>query len=133
MLHAANPHFTSQGKIVIWLLLFVISCLCVFLGIKYTILKLEVAFARGQVTTFEVMRASSQTETNANKIAEALEYVINYYPSGSKQRQRSSLDSIVETARSNAVTAIISRLRMTTGKDFGTDPNAWLKEYLSGR
>jgi hypothetical protein len=55
-----------------------------------------------------------------------LEYIINYYPSGTKQIEGHRLDQIVETARAGAVREVISYLREKTGKDFGDDPQVWL-------
>lgn len=100
-----------------------------FLAVKYIALKLSVAFADGQVKIFEDMKAAASGTTDPQKLSEQLKYVINYYPSGSKQAIGTQLDRIVETARSNAVAAIIFRLRATTGKDLGSDSWKWLKEY----
>jgi hypothetical protein len=57
--------------------------------------------------------------------AEYLEYLVNYYPSGTKQLAGSKLDRIVESARSHAIKAVIDGLRSTTGKDLGDDPKSW--------
>jgi hypothetical protein len=40
-------------------------------------LKLGVAFARGQVATFEAMSDSAEKTSDARKMAELLEYVVN--------------------------------------------------------
>jgi hypothetical protein len=130
MLLAASAPNDRRGKIVMWTLVVVVCCCCAFLGVEYLLLKLDVAFARGQVATFEAMKLSAEATTDARKMAEILEYVVNYYPSGTKQRKGSALDSVVEMARSNTTTFIIVRLRATTAKDLGGDPNAWLKEYV---
>jgi hypothetical protein len=43
----------------------------------------------------------------------------------------SSLDVIVETSRSNSISAIVGRLRTLTTNDLGPDPKSWLKDYLT--
>ena len=109
--------------------LIVVAVLCVVCAAKYTMLKLQVAFADGQVAIFEEMEASANSTIDPRQMSGKLEYAVNYYPSGSKQTKGTQLDRIVETARSNSIAAIIARLRTTTGKDFGNDPQQWLKEY----
>jgi hypothetical protein len=64
---------------------------------------------------------------SAERAAECLEYVVNYYPSGSKQDSGSPLDEVVETSRRLAIENIITCLRLKSGKDFGDDPKVWLK------
>jgi hypothetical protein len=63
--------------------------------------------AREQIEVFRAMvqRACSADMAEAR---ECLEYVITYYPSGTKQERGSSLDFIVETARANAESEIRS-------------------------
>jgi hypothetical protein len=116
-------------KVVLVSLFILVAVLCVVCAAKYTMLKLRVAFADGQVAIFEEMEASAKGTTDPRQMSGKLEYVLNYYPSGSKQAKGTQLDRIVETARSNSIAAIIARLRTTTGKDFGNDPQQWLKEY----
>jgi hypothetical protein len=101
--------------------------LCIVFGARYTMLNLRIAFGDGQVAIFKEMEASAKS--TADPLSGKLEYVLNYYPSGSKQARGTQLDTVVESARSNAIAALITRLRVTTGKDFGNDPGKWLKEY----
>lgn len=116
-------------KVILLSSLIVVAVLCVVCAAKYTMLKLKVAFADGQVAIFEEMKASASSTTDPQQLSGKLEYVLNYYPTGSKQVKGTQLDRIVETARSNSIAAIITRLRGVTGKDFGNDPQQWLKEY----
>jgi hypothetical protein len=92
-------------------------------------LKLQVALADGQITTFNEIAASGNSATDPRILSGKLEFLLNYYPSGSKQTKGTQLDRIVETARSNSIDRIIIRLRSTTGKDIGNDPQQWLNEY----
>lgn len=101
----------------------------VLFATKYSMLKLRVAFADGQVRIFDGMKVLANSTTDPHKLSGQLEYVLVYYPSGSKQVTGSQLDRVVEAARSNAIAEIVSRLRATTGKDLGNEPDKWLKEY----
>lgn len=107
----------------------VLCCVCGVLGINHALLQMRVASARGQVAVFAAMEGSAQHTTDTRKLAECLDYVVNYYPSGSKQKVGSSLDYIVETARSNATIKILDRLRSTAAVDLGPDVNKWLQKY----
>jgi hypothetical protein len=93
---------------------------------------LRVSFAEEQTRIFETMRQEAET-SQPEKGAECLEYVLAYYPSGSKQVQGSKLDTIVERARSQSARAIIGILRKKTGKDFGRDPKRWIEELRGSR
>jgi hypothetical protein len=119
----------SPTKVVLWSSLIVVAFLCVVCAAKYTMLKLRLAFADSQVAIFEDMKASANSTTDPQKLSGKLEYIVNYYPSGSKQAKATHLDRIVEAARANSIAVIIARLKTITGKDLGTDPQRWLKEY----
>lgn len=119
-------------KIVLFASLIVLACLCALFAVKYSLLKVRLAFADDQVAIFEDMKASAAVTTDLKELSSKLEYVVNYYPSGTKQTSGSQLDRIVEAARSNAMDAIIARLRSVTGKDLGNAPQQWLKEYPPG-
>jgi hypothetical protein len=116
-------------KLVLLLSVIVVFCLCILFATKYTMLKLRVDFAAGQVAIFEEMKTAASGTTDPHKLSGQLQYVVNYYPSGSKQVSGATLDRVVETARSNAVASIIAHLRATTGKDLGNVPETWFNEY----
>jgi prepilin-type processing-associated H-X9-DG protein len=116
-------------KMVLISSLTLVAVLCVVCAEKYTMLKLNVAFADGQVAIFEDMKASANGTTDPQQLSGKLEYVMNYYPSGSKQKSGTQLDRIVELARSNSIAVIIGRLRIVTGKDLGNDPKDWVGQY----
>jgi hypothetical protein len=92
------------------LTLLVIILLCLFVGFLYGRLALRVAMAHDQIEIFEEMRLKASTNS-PQEAAECLQYVQNYYPSGTKQPSGSRLDRIVETARSNAVREITVRIQ----------------------
>jgi len=91
-------------------------------------LKVHVAFASEQVHIFDEMRDQA-LHSDASGAAGCLEYVVSYYPSGTKQEPGSRLDRMVETARSQSVREILAYLRTKTGEDLGNDPEAWIKKY----
>lgn len=101
--------------------------ICVIFGLLYShaALSLQISFADDQISMFEQMRTEAlEAET---KIAVCkLEYVVSYYPSGTKQRAGSRLDGLVERARQTAIRDIITHLRSKTRKDFGDDPGNWV-------
>ena len=75
--------------------------LAILLGWKswdYAHLKIEIAFAEEQTRIFDDM-LQKVLDASPSGAAEALAYVVNYYPSGTKQRNGSRLDKVVERAR----------------------------------
>ncbi|MCC6796954.1 MAG: hypothetical protein IT366_17680 [Candidatus Hydrogenedentes bacterium] len=91
-----------------------------------------VEFAEDQTRIFEEMRRQSRDMTGPEAV-NSLNYVVTYYPSGSKQRPGSKLDRIVERARASAIREIIAALRVKTGKDLGDDPAVWIRAYMDSR
>ncbi len=104
--------------------------LCASLFWSHGWLTLRVAFADEQIEIFHEMRTQA-LQGNASQAAGCLEYVVVYYPSGSKQETGSRLDRIVERERSLAVRDILSFLRSTTGEDLGEDPQLWIQTYAT--
>ena len=109
-----------------------LCCLLAFLSVSlfiaYAPLKLRLAFASEQIHIFDEMRDKALS-SDASGAAGNLEYVVNYYPSGTKQESGSRLDRMVESARSQSVREILAYLRTKTGEDLGTDPDSWIKKY----
>jgi hypothetical protein len=99
---------------------------------NYARLKIEVAFAEEQTRIFDDMRNKALGESPTGA-AESLAYVVNYYPSGSKQREGSRLDRVVERARVATVREIISELRQKTGEDLGVKPETWIEKYAKNK
>jgi len=120
---------TSRTQRWLYSSLVLASFLAVFFAAIYTTLKLRVAFADGQVAIFRATKVAAATTTDINVLKDQLNYVVNYYPSGSRQVRGTQLDRVVESARSNTIETIIDRLRTTTGRDLGKDPQQWLREY----
>lgn len=88
----------------------------------------RVAWASEQTQIFDEMRTRALTSDSAGA-AGCLEYVVGYYPSGSKQATGSRLDRMVERERALAVRDIVAYLRAKTGEDLGDSPEAWIQKY----
>jgi hypothetical protein len=104
--------------------------LCGGLFWNYGWLKIHVAFASEQTQIFDEMRTKAMQSGPADA-AGSLQYVVNYYPSGSKQETGSRLGRIVERERTLAVRDIIARLRVKTGQDLGENPDVWIQKYAT--
>jgi hypothetical protein len=105
-----------------------LAVVSVALFIGYAPLKLRLALASEQIQVFDEMRAKA-LYANASGAAGCLEYVVNYYPSGTKQEPGSRLDRIVESARRQRIREILTYLLTRTGEELGTDPELWIKKY----
>lgn len=92
-------------------------------------LSLTASFADEQTKIFQEMRDEVLDTEDPHRAANCLEGVVSYYPSGTKQRSGSHLDTVVERHRNDAMIAIICRLHELTGKDLGNDPDPWVKEF----
>jgi hypothetical protein len=111
-----------------------VFCAVLFVGSgfvfwNYGWLHLQAAFADEQTQIFDEMRTQALQSTAPPDIAGSLGYVVNYYPSGSKQRTGSKLDRVVERHRTTVVREIIAHLRLTTGDDLGESPEVWIQKY----
>jgi hypothetical protein len=95
---------------------------------KFGMLQIRVAWAGSQVEIFSDMSRKAAA-SGAPEAVEYLEYVVGYYPSGTKQVSGSTLDRMVETSRARAIQEIIMHLRSKTGEDLGTNAEPWLLKF----
>jgi hypothetical protein len=95
---------------------------------SYTVQSLRIRFAEDQTAIFEELRAKA-VRGGPRTAAECLAYVVDYYPSGTKQVTGSKLDWLVERARARAVADIVAHLRKTTGEDLGDAPERWIAKF----
>ena len=102
--------------------------LCGSLFWSYGWLKVQVAFASEQTQIFDEMRTRA-LQSDAAEAVGCLEYVVDYYPSGSKQETGSRLDRMVERERTLAARDIVAYLRTKTGEDLGASPEPWIQKY----
>jgi hypothetical protein len=91
-------------------------------------LTIRVAWASEQTKIFDEMRTRA-LQSDPATAAGCLEYVVGYYPSGSKQKSGSRLDGMVERERALATRDIVAYLRTKTGEDLGESPEAWIQKY----
>jgi hypothetical protein len=91
-------------------------------------LTVRVAFASEQTEVFEDLRERA-IQSDVARAASYLEYVVRYYPSGTKQVTDSHLDRIVERQRAAAVRDMLAHLRAKSGEDLGASPEAWIQKY----
>ena len=92
------------------------------------LLAIRVAFAKEQSQIFEEMRTKA-LQSDAASAAGCLDYLVHYYPSGTKQQTGSPLDWLVEHNRALAERDIVMYLRTKTGQDLGERPEAWVQKY----
>jgi hypothetical protein len=86
---------------------------------------LESAFAEEQVRIFYTMRDQARS-SSPREAVDDLEYVLNYYPSGTKQTRESRLDRLVESVRTNVCSEIMADLKGRTGQQINT-PAGWIE------
>ena len=96
----------------------------------YLPLSLRVSFAEDQTRIFDDMR-SQALAGDATEAARCLQYIVGYYPSGTKQTPASRLDRIVERSRAHATADIIAHLRARTGSDLGPNAEPWIRRYAT--
>jgi len=102
--------------------------------VRWVRLSIEVSFANEQTEIFAQMadgasEAIQREPPDIRAAVEFLDYTHGYYPSGSKQTSGSQLDKIVERSPLLAELRIIEILRVATEADFGTDVDAWVREF----
>lgn len=123
-------HIPASKRVTVVLALFCTGLLalsCCFFW-NYVVLRIRVAFASEQIQMFEEMRLRDR-QTDLSEAVGHLKDVVSYYPSGTKQKAGSSLDSMVERERQHAVNEIMVYLREKTGEDLGKDPDVWIQRY----
>jgi hypothetical protein len=111
-----------------------ISCVVLLVGggltfWNYGQLRLHASFANEQTQVFDGMWMRTLQSTALPEIAGSLEYVVTYYPSGSKQREGLKLDHVVERYRTAVVREIVAHFRRITGQDLGDNPTPWIQKY----
>lgn len=115
----------------------IILVLCVVVAwrfIECATSSLHLSFADEQTQIFDEMAAKAaeslrQSPPDVRAAIGYLEYMHNYYPSGTKQTTGSRLDRIVERSRWLAELRIIQLLQEATGKNLGNDADAWIREF----
>lgn len=120
-------NLTPREKILLSFCLVIFVATCCLLWSHLT-LKSQTEAVRDQITIFAEM-SNRSLAGNPAQAAECLAYVVNYYPSGTKQTRGSALDDLVEGQRERAQQEIISILRTRTRDDLGQKPEPWIRKY----
>jgi hypothetical protein len=119
--------WSRRNKLILaWLGIISLASFAAYREVESAVARLRIAFAEDQTYIFEEIRTKA-AQANPAEAANCLGYVLNYYPSGTKQASGSPLDRIVERARRSAVREIIAILRAKTRRDFGDDPQRWVE------
>lgn len=100
----------------------------IFFFSKHAILSVRTVLATEQISIFSEMRAKA-LKADEHTAASCLQYVVGYYPSGTKQVPGSRLDRLVEQQRASVVKDIVAHLRSQTGQDLGEAPEMWIQKY----
>jgi hypothetical protein len=102
--------------------------ICGYIFWSYSWLLIQIGMANEQTKIFDDMRKQA-LQSDPAEAADCLKYVVQYYPSGSKQDVGSHLDLMVERERASAIRDIIGYLRRETGEDLGENAQAWIEKY----
>lgn len=95
---------SNTSQIIAWIVIAALLIAIVIQQILVVMKSVHEEFAREQVGIFHEM--IEQARANPSDAHGCLEYVRNYYPSGTKQVEGSKLDQIVEGCRSHAIAEI---------------------------
>jgi len=130
---ASHTTTTNRVALILGLLAAVLFLGCIILVWQYGWQHIEIMFADEQTSIFDEMRTQAEQVTSVDEIVGSLQYVVHYYPSGTKQRPGTRLDRIVERHRAAVVRAILVHLRQVTGQDLGDDPELWIEAHQQRR
>jgi len=117
----------SRRKILVPILSALVAALLTAAALYFPLF-LRVTFADDQTHIFDEMRTKALA-SDTTEAAQCLEYVVRYYPSGTKQVTASFLDRIVERSRARATADIIAYLRSRVPVDLGPAPEPWIQQY----
>lgn len=104
------------------------TALAAIIGARHAMLLVRAEFAREQMAVFVDMRDRA-LKAEPDESVDCLKYIVEYYPTGTKQIRGSDLDLMVEQFRSEMIRQIIADLSKKTGKDLGPIPERWLVEF----
>lgn len=111
--------------IVIAFLALIILCLkCMY---QHSRTVYELAIALGHV---EIICESENValKSEPKEAIKRLNYIVNYYPAGTRLRKGGRAEKIVEIVRNQAEKNIILHLKRITGKDYGDEPEIWIEK-----
>jgi hypothetical protein len=91
----------------------------------------QVVGLEGRVFSLSPKMRTRTLQASPSEAMNFLHYLVNYYPSGTKQEPGSRLDRMVESARASAVREITAYLREHTGETLGNGPTNRIQKYGS--
>jgi hypothetical protein len=97
--------------------------------VRWGYLRVQVALGEEQTHMFDECRTNALQSSQPERIAGLIHAAIIYYPSGKKQTAGSHLDRMVERGRQSAIRDMLAHLRIITGADLGSDPQAWINRF----
>jgi hypothetical protein len=109
---------TVTGAVLIWL---------IYEKGRFAVRELQIKFAGEQVALFDEMVDKAIALADEDQVRRVRQYIEWYYPSGTKQKENSELDSIVESARRAAcarIEAHIIELKSRTERGQRKDPRS---------
>ncbi len=106
----------KRTTVVVALIAGCLLALSAYLVVTKVILHARIALAEEQIDIFYAMRDKAAV-SSPDEAAACLEYLVGYYPSGTKQVTGSRLDLIVERVRRNVAEEIISDVRVRAGSE----------------
>lgn len=124
-----TPESQRRLSIKLGVLAGILFALLVWLFGHNALLTVRLAKADGDTAIYEQMMRDALSTTDSASAAKFLNYMWNFYPSGSVQEVGSRLDRIVERGRMSSALVIIAHLRVITGKDLGDKPEPWIEKF----
>jgi hypothetical protein len=115
-------------KLTLVILFILLSGYSAILTFQYLEQYLQVCFAEEQIKIFFRLKKDIYSSEKNAEIALKLAYLVDYYPSGTKQKKGSRLDILVENTRKNVIEDILAFLKNKTGKNFGANPKIWIEK-----
>jgi hypothetical protein len=97
---------------------------------------IQLMYANEQTIIFsEMVESASEAlrrkPPDRQTAVDCLDYIRNYYPSGTKQTTGSCLDRIVERSRVSAESQVLEMIRIATNTELDTSPEASIRSFLN--
>jgi hypothetical protein len=97
---------------------------------------IQLSFADEQTMIFtEMVESTSEAlrrkPPDMETAVDCLDYIRNYYPSGTTQTTGSRLDRIVERSRVSAESQVFEMIRISTDTELDTSPEASIRSFLN--
>ena len=108
------------------ILVIILALVALFFCAKYMLLRGDIAYADRQVEVFCGVAQSARLDKDTDELFGKLNYLVNHYPSGSRFKSGSRIDSVIECVRGMSIDVIVDRLRIVAPEDLGENKDSWL-------